>query len=125
MAKKKSVILWVGGKGKVLKKILPLIPYDKIYVEPFGGGASVLLARKPSPVEVYNDIDGGLYDFFSVISDEKMFEKFRRRVEALPLSRRMFDECRENWRSEPNRIERVVKWFIVVRQSFGGNIGNH
>jgi DNA adenine methylase len=53
----RSPICWFGGKGKMVKKLLPLIGDHRIYVEPFGGGASLLFSKEPSPVEVYNDLD--------------------------------------------------------------------
>ncbi|MGI5841605.1 MAG: DNA adenine methylase, partial [Patescibacteria group bacterium] len=104
------------------KKILPLIPYDKIYVEPFGGGASILLAREPSSVEVYNDLFGGLHDLFLVISKPDLFEKFYRRVALMPYSRRFYDEYKNSWIDEADLIERAAKFFFIARQSFSGNI---
>lgn len=65
MAKRlRSPIRWLGGKGLIVAKLLPLIPPHRIYVEPFGGGANLLLAKEPSLVEVYNDLDSGLVNFF-------------------------------------------------------------
>ena len=60
----KSPLPWIGGKYYMVKDLLPLIPPHKTYVEPCGGMASLLLAKDPSPVEVYNDIDSGLVNFF-------------------------------------------------------------
>ena len=45
-----SLIRWAGGKGRQLGDLLPMIPHSKTYVEPFGGGASVLLNRSKMPV---------------------------------------------------------------------------
>ena len=50
MAKPKPVrspITWLGGKGVVKTKILPLLPPHDYYVEPFGGGASILPLGAP------------------------------------------------------------------------------
>ena len=107
-------------------KIIPILvkmPHER-YVEPFGGGASILLAKKPKPVEVYNDLDRGLYDFFSVLSDPELFEQFYRRIAVLPYSRQFYNEYKKEWEEEKDKIVRVVKWFLVVRQSFGGIFGN-
>lgn len=46
---------WYGGKFSHLDWLLPLLPETTHYCEPFGGSAAVLLNRKPSPVETYND----------------------------------------------------------------------
>jgi len=64
----RSPINWVGGKGNMVAKLLKYIPPHYVYVEVFGGGASLLFAKKPSPVEVYNDIDVNLVNFFRYIA---------------------------------------------------------
>jgi len=61
MAKRlRSPIVWLGGKGHMIAKILPLLPPHKTYVEPWGGGASILIAKPPSEIEIYNDLDSDL-----------------------------------------------------------------
>jgi len=105
-------------------KILPTLPSCKRYCEPFGGGASILLAREPVEVETYNDVNPALGDFFRVIADPELFEQFYRRVSPLPYSRALYNECRETWRDEPDRIKRAAKWFVVARQSFSGCFGS-
>ena len=57
---------WFGGKGspKIKKALLTALPPHRFYVEPFGGGASILLAKTPAEVEVYNDVNRGVVNFF-------------------------------------------------------------
>jgi DNA adenine methylase len=107
-------------------KIVPLLNsvQHKYYCEPFGGGASVLLAKPPVSVETYNDLDSGLYDFFTTLADPDAFQQFYRRVEALPYSRQLYNEARATWQNETDKIKRVVLWFILARQSFGGHFGH-
>ena len=69
----RSPISWFGGKMRLAKRIVPLLPPHTTYVEPFGGGAAVLFAKPPSPVEVYNDLDGGLVNFFRVLRNRSQF----------------------------------------------------
>lgn len=59
-----SPIKWWGGKKYQLKHILPLIPQHTCYVEVFGGARHVFFAKPPSEVEIYNDLDGRLVNFF-------------------------------------------------------------
>ena len=120
----RSPIRWFGGKGNMVKKLLPLLPPHKIYVEPFGGGASLLFAKAPSPVEVYNDIDSGLVNFFRVIRDPEKFDKFYRLVCLTPYSREEYNYCRSTWEECDDEIERAYRWYVVARMSFSGDFSN-
>lgn len=120
----RSPIHCIGGKGMMVAKLLPLFPPHKHYIEPFGGGASLLLAKKPcGGVETYNDIDGGLVDFFKVIADPILFQSFFEKVKCLPYSRKLYYEAREGWSKEKNMIDRVAMWFVMARQGFSGTFG--
>ncbi len=120
----RSPIWWFGGKGNMVTKLLPLLPPHKIYVEPFGGGASLLFAKAPSPVEVYNDIDSGLVNFFRVIRDPEKFDKFYRLVCLTPYSREEYNYCRSTWEECDDEIEQAYRWYVVARMSFGGRFNS-
>ena len=86
--KKRIVFGWYGGKFSHLEWLLPLLPESHHYCEPFAGSAAVLLNRKPSPVETYNDVDGEVVNFFRVLRDKR-----RALIEAIgltPFSREEF-----------------------------------
>lgn len=106
------------------KQIIQLMPPCRIYVEPFGGAASILLAREPADLEVYNDLNEGLYAFFTVLSDPQQFELFYRRVQPLLFSRKLYLECRNTWKTEPDLVMKAVKFFTAARQAFSGVIGS-
>jgi len=109
------------------KKLIPLVPKHRIYVEVFGGGASLLLAKEPSLVEVYNDLDAGLVNLFRVLRDPALFAEFRRHVQLTPYSRGEFYRYRELWRAgqaPADPVENAVAFFVLARQNFGGRFGN-
>src|SRR5262249_39556009 len=88
---------WHGGKAYLAKKIVALMPPHLHYVEPYAGGLSVLLARDPEGTsEVVNDLDGRLVNFWRVLQDPETFERFRRRAEAVPLSRSEWEAASEH-----------------------------
>lgn len=125
MAKRlRAPFSWYGGKHYMVNKLLPLIPKHHTYVEVFGGAANLLLAKEPSPVEVYNDINSGLVNFFRVIRDKDKFKRFYEQVMLIPYSREEFYYCRDTWRDEEDDILRAVKWFVAARQSFSGQFGS-
>lgn len=124
MSKKlRSPITWFGGKGAMAAKLLGLMPPHKFYVEPFGGGASLLFAKEPSAVETYNDADEGLVNFFRVIRDPELFNMFYHLVLHTPFSRAEYNYCRETWANETDPVIMAYKWFVVARNSFAGNFG--
>lgn len=116
---------WFGGKGhpKLQKAILASLPPHKFYVEPFGGGASILLAKTPAEVEVYNDVNRGVVNFFRVISDSDYFGKFMSRAVMLPWSRELYEEFSRTWPAIHDPVEQAVRWYFVARQSFSGIFG--
>lgn len=93
-------------------------------------------------MEVYNDIDGGLVNFFRVLADPDLFPALLRRVDVLPWSRKLWEDVRaeyydilkgdapgvgllgEGVGSTERRIELAWRWFVIARQSFGGKFGN-
>lgn len=99
-----SPITWFGGKGMMASKILPYFPEHHTYAEPFGGGASMLFAKPPSPVEVYNDMDSGLVNFFRVLRDPEAFERFHHLAALTPYSREEYCHCRSTWESAKGEL---------------------
>jgi len=108
----------------MVAKILPLLPPHRTYVEPFGGGASILISKPPSEIEVYNDLDSDLVNFFRVLRDKNKFEQFYQKVCLTPYSREEYNYCRSTWESIDDEIERAYRWFVVARMSFGGDFGH-
>lgn len=118
----KSPIAYFGGKTKLANKLIPLFPDHKRYVEVFGGGGSILFAKQPSTIEVYNDLDSALYEFFTVLASPRLFAQFKRTVEALPLSRQLLVHCYHTWSREKTIIGRTSKWYVAMRQGFAGKL---
>lgn len=108
-------VKWHGGKFYLAKRIIETFPEHHTYVEPFGGAASVLLNKAPSPVEVYNDLDTRLTRLFRVIRDHG--EEFSRRLALTPYSEIEFDNALEPHEDE---IEQARQDFIRWRLSLGG-----
>ena len=108
-------VKWHGGKHPLARKIIALFPPHHTYIEPFGGGASVLLNKPPSPVEVYNDLDHELLNLFSVLRDRG--EDLTRRLILTPYSERGFAQAA---RSASGPVEQARRFIVRCRQSLGG-----
>jgi DNA adenine methylase len=112
---------WHGGKWYLATKIVALMPSHIHYVEPYGGGLSVLLAKDPEGIsEVVNDLDGRLSNFWRVLQGEESFRKFQRTLEAVPFSE--FEWRDSLQQAAGNPVENAVRFFIHCRQSLAGRM---
>jgi DNA adenine methylase len=68
--KQKTPISYYGGKQKLLSTILTKIPQHRLYCEPFLGGAAVFFGKEPSQVEVINDTNKELMNFYRVCKEK-------------------------------------------------------
>lgn len=114
-----SLIAWAGGKGRQINELLPLIPESRIYVEPFGGGAAILLNKPRSEVEVYNDLDHALVNLWDVVRDRSKFDEFCRYIHLTPYSRAVFEECL-TFEGIEDPIRRAAAFYTVLNQAIGG-----
>lgn len=87
----KTPISYYGGKQKLVDKIISLIPQHTLYCEPFLVGAAVLFAKKPSKVEVINDTNRELINFYQVI--RKDFDALEKEVELSLHSRDQYRQA--------------------------------
>lgn len=71
---------WIGGKYYLRNHILNNFPkdYKNIrYVEVFGGSAKILFFKEKSRLEVYNDKDENIYNFYYQVRNN--YKELRRR----------------------------------------------
>ena len=66
-APRRPVLRWHGGKWRLAPWIVECMPPHRIYVEPYGGAASVLLRKQRAPSEIYNDLDDDVVNLFQVL----------------------------------------------------------
>jgi DNA adenine methylase len=120
----RSPIQWFGGKHYMVKHLLPLlkVPHTH-YCEPFGGGASILLAKPPSKTETYNDLDSSVVNFFRVLRDPASRKELIQLASLTPHSREQYTKCRLIYHSDPDPLLRAWAFFVVSRQSFSGRHG--
>lgn len=115
-----------GGKSRSVNHILPLLPHNAAYVEPFGGTGAVLLARRPSTLEVLNDRYMGIVSFYRCIRDPQQLDRLCDRIEATVHSREEFMWCRDTWENLDDDVERAARWLYMIQYSFsqlGRNFG--
>lgn len=106
--KMKPPLTYYGGKQTLAPLIISLIPEHILYAEPFTGGGAVFFHKQPSKVEVLNDTNGELMNFYTVIRDhftplQKMIKRTlhcrnaHRQAEVIYYNPDLFDEVRRAW----------------------------
>lgn len=116
----KTAISYYGGKQQLLPKILPIIPEHKIYSEAFFGGGSVYFAKEPAKVEIINDINKQVVNFYKVA--KRNFPKLKAEIDVTLYSEEQYKEARQIYlssdASEQNSVLRAWALFVLSHQTF-------
>lgn len=115
----KTPITYYGGKQQLSGKIISLIPEHDIYVEPFIGGGAVFFRKEPSKVEIINDINGELINFYEVL--QRDFTALEREIVISLHSRKLHKHARAIHDTPElfDRIKRAWAVWMLANESFG------
>lgn len=119
----KSFLKWVGGKSKLARQIIGLMPAHHCYCEVFGGAGWVLFKKSPSKVEVINDINGELVNLYRIIKHHP--EEFTRQFDHLLIARDEYERFKAVTPSSLTDIQRAARYYYLVRMGYGGKISSH
>ena len=114
-----------GGKQLMLKHILPLIPSHTCYIEPFCGGAAVFFAKEPAPVNIINDINEELVNFYEVLRSPQLRAELYAKLKETPYARSVFRKAIDLLSNSKGKtkVERAWAVFTGVGQGFRGLLG--
>ena len=104
----RALLRYFGGKWAIAPWVLAHLPPHRVYVEPFGGAASILLRKPRSPIEVYNDLDEEIVGIFRVVQDPALCQQLVRRLRRTPYSRREFQLAFQGSADPVIRAQRAI-----------------
>jgi DNA adenine methylase len=113
---------YIGGKNRLAKRLIEIFPEHTTYVEAFAGSAQVFFHKEPSAVEVLNDLDGEIVNFYRVC--QRHYEELLRYLRFWVVSRKWFDLLK---RSDPETltdIERAARYLYLLRNCFASLVRN-
>lgn len=113
----RPLLRYHGGKWRLAPWIISQFPGHKIYVEPYGGAASVLLQKPRSYAEVYNDLDGEIVNLFRMARDRGV--ELLRMLELTPYARDEFDLA---FQRSTDPLEQARRTVVRSQMGFGGNL---
>ncbi|RLD65043.1 MAG: hypothetical protein DRI84_07645 [Bacteroidetes bacterium] len=121
----KRIIGYYGGKAKMAKHIIPLIPDHLLYAEPFAGSAAILFS-KPIPentpnskyIERINDQNDQLMNMY--VQAKTKPDDFLKQVKALPFSKKIFDYCSDICRGlhSVSQLKRATAFYVMINAGF-------
>ena len=113
-------VTWFGSKSRYVKNIVKLFPKHQTFVDVFGGSGAILLGKRPSKVEVYNDLNKKMTCLFNVLSDKSKTKELIKRLELTPYSRDFFKYALSTIDNVKDEIELARLMIVIQRQSHGG-----
>ncbi|NQT91152.1 MAG: DNA adenine methylase [Lentisphaerae bacterium] len=117
----RSPLNYLGGKSRLVKTIVPLIPKDHVcYCEAFCGAAWVLFAKEPSKVEVINDADSELATFWRVLQNH--YEPFVDLFKWAVVGRKIFEWEKAKRPETLTDLQRAARYFYLQKCCFGGHV---
>lgn len=117
--KARPLVRYHGGKWMLAPWILEHFPPHRCYVEPFGGGGSVLLRKPRAYAEVYNDLDGEIVNLFRVAREDG--EALALLCELTPFARSEFVRAYE---PAADPLEQARRTLARSFMGFGSNAHN-
>ena len=116
---RRPILRYHGGKWLLAEWIISNFPPHRVYVEPFGGAASVLLQKRRTYAEIYNDLDGEVVNLFRVVRDDGL--RLRQMLELTPFAR---DEFKLSYETSDDPIEQARRTVVRSFMGFGSNSHN-
>ncbi|MFA7504239.1 MAG: DNA adenine methylase [Burkholderiaceae bacterium] len=122
---KRPVLRYHGGKWRIAPWIISHFPRHRVYVEPFGGVASVLLRKPRSYAEVYNDRWSDIVEVFRVLRDPAQAARLASAVTLTPFARDEFEAIDPaSYARAADPVERARQLIFRSLAGFGSNAHN-
>lgn len=113
----RPILRYHGGKWKLAPWIISCFPEHRVYVEPFGGAASVLMQKTRSYAEVYNDRWDVVVNVFEVLRDPGLAQELERVIRLTPFSRTEFEQTGDIALDGLDPVEKARR---TILRSFAG-----
>ena len=118
----RTPITYYGGKQRLADTILSIMPGHKLYCEPFFGGGAVFFRKPKAGIEVINDHDNTLINFYLQVQNS--FPELQKRIQHTLHSETMYYYAKDVWngRQEASDIEKAWAVWLITNGSFAGSM---
>lgn len=118
----KTPITYYGGKQKLVSAIVPRIPGHTLYCEPFAGGAAIFFSKPASEIEVLNDTNRELINFYQVMQND--YATLEREIRVTLHSRSAHADAKVVYKNPHlfSAVKRAWAVWVLAAQSFSAKL---
>lgn len=121
MRRSKSPFGYFGSKHKIALPLIKYIPPHNAWVDAFCGSAAVTLAKAPAPVEIINDINGEIVNFFRQLRTNS--SKLCQEIALTPYAREELFTARL-YEKNLSSLERARRFLVSSMMAINGVFGD-
>lgn len=116
-----SAFGYFGSKHRLARRLSSILPPHNAWVELFCGSAAMTIAKEPAPIEIINDINGDIVNFFEQLRNNST--ELIRLIEGTPYAEAEFQLSREVIAQPISNVERARRFFISAMMAMNGAFG--
>jgi DNA adenine methylase len=118
----KTPLTYYGGKQQLASIIISLIPFHRLYCEPFTGGGAIFFEKKPSEIEILNDKNKEVMNFYDVLQNN--YDDLLKEIETSLHSRTQHRHANVIYNNPDlfDRIKRAWSIWILGSSSYGSKL---
>ena len=115
----RPILKYPGAKWRLANWIISHMPPHNAYVEPYFGSGAVFFNKEPCKLEVINDLNGDIVNYFRVMRDKP--QELAKAIEWTPWERGELGYCRT---AKPiaNDVEMARRCIVRYNQSIGSGM---
>ena len=111
---------YFGSKNKIALQLCSELPPHNCWVEAFCGSAAVTLRKEPAPIEVINDIDNEIVNFFEQLRNNH--EALCQAIELTPYAEAELNKARTHIEGL-SELERARRFLVQSMMAINGLFG--
>jgi len=113
---------YFGSKQRLASRIAASLPRHNAWVEAFCGSAAVTLVKKPAPIEIINDLDRQIVNFFQQLREHS--DELCRSVMLTPYAREEFESTRAVDETL-SKLEQARRFLVASMMTVNGDFGSN